>query len=648
MKNKLYLLSGLLLLVCNLKSQAKIIVSSLIGDNMVVQRGVSTRIWGTADPREKIIIHFNGRRYQTRASKNGAWLVMLAPAKAGGPYVLSIKGRGEVLKVSNVLVGDVWVCSGQSNMEFTVSGVINADKELAAANDSNIRQFKVPKANSDMPASTLTGGQWKSSSPVTTGEFTAVGYFFAREMRKAHPDVPVGLINASWGGSRIEAWLSKAGFGWKGLADLQKYHADESTRRVNILKEKNDWKPTATDAGIANGRPLWVAADYDDSRWKEWSAPGWWWGDGLEFFGGVLWMRKSFDLPADVAASRVALFLGHFDDCARVWINGHLIDSANDRTGKMRRYLVPAKYLLSGKNAITLQVTNLDAAGGVYGEKESLKINADFFQLSLAGAWKYRIGDFVYRRESQPLTTPVGLYNAMISPLTNFTIGGVLWYQGEQNAPDVATAYKYRQQLQTLVKDWRGQFNTGDFPFVVVQLPNFNKPAQIPSPSNWAVLRESQFQVLDQPNTAVVNTIDLGDADDIHPRNKQDVGKRVALAVQKLVFKEKGLDLGPVYQSMQVIGDSIKITFNSTGKKLIAKDKYGYVTGFTIAGADKKFVWAKAKIEGNQVLVWSDGVKAPVSVRYGWANNPADAGLYSDKLMPAFTFRTDNWDPNLY
>lgn len=648
MKNKLYLLSGLILLACSPRSQAKIIVSRLISDHMVLQRGVNIRIWGTADPQEKITVDFKGRKYHTRASQDGSWIVMLAPSLAGGPYLLSIKGRTEVLKIKNLLVGDVWVCSGQSNMEFSVSGVINAAKELSVANDSHIRQFKVPKANGPIPATMLTTGEWKSSSAATTGEFTAVGYFFAREMRKVHPDVPVGIINASWGGSCIEAWLSNAGFGWNGLADLQQYHETEYNRRINLLKDKNDWVPTISDAGITDGKPQWVATDYDDSGWKEWNAPGWWWGNGLEFFGGVLWMRKSFELPVDVAASQIALSLGYFDDRARVWINGHLIDSVNNRSDKLRRYLVPAKYLLPGKNSITLQVTNVDANGGVYGDKESMKINADFFQLSLTGAWKYRIGYFDYRPESQPISTPVGLYNAMISPLTNFTIGGVLWYQGEQNASDVQTAYLYRQHLKTLVKDWRGHFNSGDFPFVVVQLPNFNKPAQIPLPSNWAVLRESQFQVLELSNTAVVNTIDLGDADDIHPRNKQDVGKRVALAIQKLVFNKKELDLGPVYQSSQVIGDSIRITFDHKGKKLVAKDKYGYVTGFTIAGADKKFVWAKAKIEGNQVVVWSDDVKAPASVRYGWANNPADAGLYSDNMMPAFTFRTDNWGPNLY
>ncbi|TDQ07151.1 sialate O-acetylesterase [Pedobacter metabolipauper] len=646
MKNKFFLFTGLLLLACSTVSQAKIVVSSLISDHMVLQRGVDVRIWGTADPQEKISIVFKGRNYQTRASRDGAWAVMIAPSEAGGPYLLTIRGKSEVLKINDLVVGDVWLCSGQSNMEFTVSGVFNAANELVAANDNQIRQFKVPKANGPLPVNVLTAGAWKSSSSATTAEFTAVGYFFAREMRRVHPDVPVGIINASWGGSGIEAWLSNAGFGWKGLADLKKYHESEYTRRLNLLKDKNDWTPGPGDAGISNGKPVWIATDFDDSGWKEWNAPGWWWGNGLEFFGGVLWMRKSFELPADVASSHIALSLGYFDDSARVWINGHLIDSANNRSGQVRRYLVPAKYLRTGKNTLTLQVTNLDATGGVYGEKESLKINADFFQLSLAGAWKYKIGNFVYRPESQPLTTPVGLFNAMISPLTNYTIGGVLWYQGEQNASDIRTAYQYRQYLQGLVKDWRGQFNSGDVPFVVVQLPNFNKPAQMPMPSNWAVLRESQSRVLELPNTAVVNTIDLGDADDIHPRNKQDVGKRVALAVQKLVFGKMELDTGPAYLSSQVIGDSIVITFDN--KNLISKDRYGYVTGFTIAGTDKKFVLAKARIAGNQVVVWSEAVKAPASVRYGWANNPADASLYSDHLMPAFTFRTDGWDPCLY
>jgi sialate O-acetylesterase len=648
MNKKLNLLTCIFLITCIVKTNAAITVSRLISDNMVLQRGVKTNIWGTASASESIQLTFKGKRYQARAGKDGAWSVLLDASTAGGPYILSIKGKSGALEIKNLLVGDVWVCSGQSNMQFTVSGATNAAAEIAAANDAGIRQFKVPNLNGDLPASALVGGEWKESTPATTGDFTAVGYFFAREMRKLHPDVPIGLINASWGGTLIEAWISYEGFGWKDINDLKKFHESEYIRRINLLKERNKWTPTDTDAGIVNGAPAWIGTNYDDSKWMEWNAPGWWYGNGLEFLGGTLWLRKSFDLPADIAAGNIALSLGVFDDRAKVWINGNLIDSANDRSGKQRRYIVQAKYLNTGKNTITLQVGNLDAGGGLVGDKDALKITSNFYQQSLSGLWKYRIGKFEYAPQSQPQTTPTGLYNGMIAPLTQYTIGGALWYQGEGNASDIANAYKYRDLLNTLVTNWRDRFHSGVFPFVVVQLPNFQKPAVTPVPSNWAVMRESQSLVLTLPNTALICTIDLGDADNIHPTNKQEVGKRTALAVRKLVFKEKGLDTGPVYQSMKVTGDSIRIIFSSTAKELVTKDKYGYVTGFTIAGADKKFVWAKAKIEGKQVVVWSDQVKAPVSVRYGWANNPADADLYSsNNQLPLVPFRTDNWDANL-
>ncbi len=636
----------ILLMVCSIKMNAAVAVSRLISNNMVLQRGVKSHIWGTASAGESIRLMFKGKQYRVVADGKGAWSVMLDAASAGGPYSLSIKGKTNAIEISNLLIGDVWVCSGQSNMQFTVLDAKNAAAEIAGAADPGIRHFKVPNVNGEIPQSQLNGGEWLESSSATAGGFTAVGYFFAREMRKLHPDVPIGLINSSWGGTRIETWMSYAGFGWKGVEDLKKYHENEYARRVNVLKENNNWLPTETDAGIEKGLPIWVATNYDDASWKELKVPGWWWGNGLELFGGVLWMRKSFDLPADVASGEVALSLGVFDDRAKVWINGNLIDSTNNRSGKIRQYMVPSKYLNVGKNTVTLQAANLDA-GGSLGGKDALKISSKFYQQSLAGNWKYRIGKFDYAPQSQPLITPTGLFNTMISPLTAYTIKGALWYQGESNASDLPGAYHYRSQLTAMVKDWRSQFHSGDFPFIVVQLPNYSSPAVEPGVSNWAILRESQYQVLNLPNTALVNTIDLGEADDIHPLNKQDVGKRLATAVRK--FDERDLETGPVFKSMEQRGDSVLITFAAASGGLMTKNRYGYVTGFAIAGADKKFVWAKARIEGSKVIVWSEKVKSPLSVRYAWANNPAEASLYSIKgSLPAFPFRTDDWDPIMY
>jgi sialate O-acetylesterase len=649
MNNKLCVLTVLFLFTGFFESYATIKVSHLISDNMVLQRGTKTNIWGTGNPSELITLIFKGKQYKTRAGKNGDWSLLLDASAAGGPYTLNIKGKSDAIEIKNLLVGDVWLCSGQSNMQFSVAEAINAASEIAAADDTGIRHFKVPNRNGEVPLMQLSGGEWKACTPAHTGAFTAVGYFFAREMRKLHPDVPIGLINASWGGTQIEAWTSYAGFGWKGLNDLKKFHEQEYTRRIGLLRQQHKVVPADTDAGMAGGIPLWTGTDYDDSKWMEWNAPGWWWGNSLESFSGVIWFRKSFELPAAIAAGAVALSLGVFDDCAKVWINGHLIDAANDRSGKPRQYMVEPRHLNKGKNTITLQMTNTDAGGGLLGNQDMLKVSSGFYQQSLAGVWKYRIGKFEYLPKTQPQTTPAGLYNEMISPLTPYTIGGTLWYQGEQNATGISAAYKYREQLKTLVNDWRTQFKSGVFPFVVVQLPNFQAPPLLPGPSNWAVMRESQSQVLNLPNTAMVCTVDLGDAADVHPINKQDVGKRAALAVRKLVFKEPGLDTGPAYQSIQIIGDTARITFNSIAKALGTRDRYGYVTGFAIAGDDKKFVWAKARIQGKQVLVWSDRVKAPVSVRYAWANNPADASLYStESQLPVLPFRTDSWDVTLY
>ena len=618
-------------------------LSKVFQDHMVLQRDQPITVWGTSKKRKRVSITFNGRTYTTRPDKAGKWAYTLPAMKAGGPHLLRVSSRKEAVMISDILIGDLWVCSGQSNMEWTVNNSNEAKSEISAANDPKIRHFKVPHSWAKTPQDTLAGGDWTIGNPDHVGNFTAVGYFFARELRK-HVDVPIGLINTSWGGSRVEPWMHPEA--------LKSYELDDLDALAKAAEEKNKKKRIELEAKHGSlpdedqGEELgWHKREYDDKGWPTMELPGLWEEAGYEGVDGVIWFRKTIELSAEEATQGIELGLGKIDDSDWTYVNGQQVGSNEGAYAKDRVYKVPAIQLQAGSNLIAIRVEDTGGGGGIYGDGKLLYVKTIKGVKPLTGTWAMKIGAAAFKPGAgfQVNHTPTILYNIMVHPLLKLPIKGALWYQGESNA-NRADAYEYRTLFADMIKDWRKRWNVGDFPFLYVQLANFMQAMPEPVPSSWAMLRESQSAALDLPNTAQAVIIDIGEANDIHPRNKQDVGLRLSLAARKLAYgEEKIVYSGPTYKEMKKDGQSIVLSFDHTGSGLLAKDKYGYLKGFTIAGADQKFVWAKAQIRGDQIVVWSDQVSNPAAVRYGWANNPDDANLYNKEGLPASPFRTDEW-----
>lgn len=636
-----------LLILCTLSvtgiSQIKL--PMLVRDSMVLQRDAKINIWGWASPGENVTIHFNGKKYQTKTSLDGKWLLQIPPTKAGGPYGMEITGKNKIL-LKDILVGDVWFCSGQSNMvhQMNIHDVTYA-KDIAEANNPEIRQFWVPTLTSLQGAQNdLPSGNWKSAVGDDIRPFSAVAYFFAKKIYQQYK-VPIGIINASVGGTPIEAWTSEEGV--KDFAALTStILRNKDTAYLNSLNRRptgNFNRPVPpADAGLT-GPKKWFDPEYRPVNWRNINVPGYWEDQGVKDLNGVVWYRREIDIPASMSGKPARVFLGRIVDADELYINGKRVGNTTYQYPQ-RRYTIPAGVLKPGKNLLVVRVTNTNGKGGFVPDKPYC-IFADTDTIDLKGTWQYRVG-LVNRPFSgggvggggiNAQNQPSALYNAMVAPATNYTIKGFCWYQGESNA---GRPQEYQQLMLALINDWRHKWNQGTLPFLYVQLPGFMDYNYLPSESGWAVLREAQLKALSAPNTAMAVAIDLGEWNDIHPDNKKDVGERLALAALKLAYNENLVYSGPLYQSALINGNRITISFEHTGSGLITND--GEAPGdFAIAGADKKFVWAKAKIEGNKVVVWSDEIQQPMYVRYAWADNPVQPNLYNKEGLPASPFRTD-------
>jgi sialate O-acetylesterase len=615
----------------------------LISDGMVMQRDANVKIWGWADANEKVSINFNGKMYEAAAGADGKWAVMLSDLKAGGPYSMDINASNHIA-LTNILVGDVWVCSGQSNMELPMNRVKSRYPDVIAnADNPNIRQFIVPHVyDFKGPKENLKSGSWVSANPKSVLEFTAVGYFFAKELYEKY-HVPIGLINASLGGSPAQAWLSEDAL--KAFPEyLQTANKFKDSNYISQITEKEKAVSDAwygriqqLDKGLEKGQAQWFDVNYDASQWPTMNVPGYWADGSLGNVNGVVWFRKEIDVPASMTDKPAKLWLGRIVDGDFTYVNGKQVGSVSYQYPP-RIYDVPSGLLKEGKNIIVVRVINNSGRGGFVSDKP-YQLSAGGQTIDLKGQWQYKLGATM---EPLPGKTfiewqPEGLYNGMAAPLLNYRIKGVIWYQGESNT---AKPREYQKLLPALIADWRAKWNQGDLPFLYVQLPNFMEVKANPSESGWAELRDAQLKTLAVPNTGMAVTIDLGEWNDIHPLNKQDVGKRLALAAQRVAYgDEKVVYSGPIYQSMKIEGNKIILTFTNTGGGLTAKGG-GELKYFAIAGADKKFVWAKAKIEYNKVVVWNDQLANPVAIRYAWADNPEGANLYNEEGLPASPFET--------
>jgi len=631
------------LLLWSIAGMSQVVLPPFFNCNMVLQQGIEIPVWGWASPGEKVTVTFEKNTVSTRTSKNGKWRVNLPKMDYGGPYKMTIKGKN-FRTIENIMIGEVWVCSGQSNMEFKVSSTKNSAAEIAAANYPNIRFFTVKKRVSKELQENLDEGEWWVCTPESVPDFSAVGYFFGRNLYN-HLNVAIGLIHTSWGGTVAETWTSAQTIEndpdlkdiLKKLAnlDLTKYKEQKMEAIKSLLKEI-----PLKDEGLVNGVAVYADPNLKDNEWTEISPAKTWEESGYASIDGIAWYRKTIELTEEQAKAAKEISLGAIDDNDISWINGIKIGSTNQYDA-IRKYNIPANTLKAGKNVIAIRVEDTGGGGGLYGGTDDKYLQIGNKRISLSDNWKFKVTEAsIESMEIGPNDYPTLLYNGMLNPIIPYGIRGAIWYQGESNA---SRAQQYKRIFPNMIKDWRTKWNQGNFPFLFVQLANFQDPVTEPAESDWAELREAQTQTLQLENTGMANIIDAGDAKNIHPTNKQVVGYRLSLAARKVAYGETLVYTGPTYKEMKIDKNKIFITFDQVGKGLKVNDKYGYIKGFTVATKDGDFKWAKATIVNeNTVMLTSDAVENPAAVRYGWANNPDDLNLYNVEGLPANPFRTDS------
>ncbi|MEM6260123.1 MAG: sialate O-acetylesterase [Planctomycetota bacterium] len=667
---------------------AEVTLPSVFGDHMVLQRDKEVRIWGKAEPGEEVVVVMTPagadlsqiRRADATASQQGDWQVTLPPTPSGQPWIMTIAGSKttNVVDFEDIVFGEVWVASGQSNMSWTVAQSANAKEEIANSANDQIRMWTARRTVKTEPAFDVNGG-WAVASPKTTGSFSAVAYYYARELQE-ELGVPVGILHASWGGTPVEAWTSRQKLDSIDWAKpiLQRY--DAAVKAYPQAKKQYDrefkrWEETRNGPPNTGEKAGYAKPGFDDSQWKTMKLPQTWEKAGLTTLDGVVWFRKTIELPEGWATDKLRVNLGPVDDGETTYVNGVRVGHTNaSNRGAWqvnRSYAVPAEAVKDRKLVIAVRAVDLSGAGGIWGKPEQLYLVRDQNKdepLSLADDWKYLVAHEL-NANTRPTRrpdalfgpdhphAPAGLYHGMIAPIVPYTIQGAIWYQGESNA---SRAEQYGRLFPGMINDWRELWGQGEFPFLFVQLANYRQPTDKVVDTDWAHLRDAQLNTLRQvKNTGMAVTIDIGEANNIHPKNKQDVGKRLALwALADTYGQVGGLDdeikSGPIYSS-RMGGFGAKdgkavFWLHNFGGELKARDGKA-LQGFTIAGKNGRFVKASAEImvqttdneQLSELVVWSDQVKDPVAVRYAWEDNPDEANLVNEEGLPASPFRTDDF-----
>lgn len=630
-------------LALSLSVRSQIRLPKLISDHMVLQRDQPLKIWGWASPKEKVELSFNKKTFKTTTNPNGQWEIQLPAQSAGAGFDMVLKGKNQII-LKNIAFGDVWLCSGQSNMVLPMERVKEKYVEdIANANYPDIRNFFVQTLTDlNGPKDDFPAGKWLQANPKDVLSFGALTFYFARDLYEKYK-VPIGIINSSVGGTPIEAWISESGY--KDFGDIEKIISqNKDTSFVNAASIRPMAmlnRPKVQDTGLVEH---WESADYQPKGWRNFNIPGYWEDQGLKDLNGVVWFRREFEVPQSWLGKPVKLYMGRIVDADEMYVNGKKIGNITYQYPP-RRYEIPAEVLKKGKNTFVIRVTNTAGKGGFVPDKPYF-MTANNEQIDLKGTWQYKVGE-VYQptgwsgvggglvKQNQP----TALYNAMIAPILPLKLKGFVWYQGETNA---GRPEPYDALLPALINDWRALWQSPTHPFLVVQLANFQDINYTPTESSWARLREAQNKALTLPNTAVTVTIDLGEWNDIHPLNKKDIGKRLALAASNLAYGQKDIEYsGPVLKSQTIENEKITLTFDHVSGGIVAKDAEP-LRWFSIADYDKKFVWANAKIVGkDKIELWAEAVKHPKYVRYAWQDNPEGVNFYNSAGLPASPFRTD-------
>jgi sialate O-acetylesterase len=653
MSRPLLVLAATVLLFQSRLARADVTLPALVSDGMVLQARAPVRVWGWAADGEQVTVTLRGQSAMARA-QGGQWSVTLKPIEPGGPFDMTIAGHDSVV-IRNVLVGEVWVCSGQSNMEFPLERSAAAQPDIDAPADPLLRMFTVGRQLAEVPRADVASGAWESATPAARGHFSAVGYYFGRALRAAR-GVPIGLIHTSWGGTPAEAWTRRSTLqawgmpsdAFNALAPPSAAAREAHARRVEEWKAAGSPRGDFDDPGVMDSARSWAALGTDTANWRSMALPLAWERLGPEMdVDGAIWFRREVKIPAKWAGRDLDIHLGAIDDVDATYFNGVPVGGTGSEVPNHwqvpRRYPVPASAVRAGRAIVAVRVWDHGGEGGFMGLPAEMWLApagaAAAERLSLAREWRFKAER---TRPSMPLppglnqNLPSVLYNGMIAPLLPYTIRGATWYQGESNA---GRASRYQSLLTAMIGNWRADWRVGNFPFLIVQLAPYRAIDAEPRESDWALLREAQDRVAREVgNTGVVVITDVGDEKDIHPTQKKPVGERLALVARKLAYRENIVASGPTLRSAAISGGKVVVSFDNVGKGLEVRGDH--LTGFAIAASDEKFVNADASLVGDRVVVSASKVVSPAYVRFGWANYPV-VNLWNKNGLPAMPFRTD-------
>ncbi|WP_259069765.1 sialate O-acetylesterase [Mucilaginibacter sp. X4EP1] len=631
-----------------LHASAQLSTAKLFGNHMVLQRNQPVAVWGWNAKGARVTVDFNGQKISTKTDEEGNWKVILRPMEAGGPYEMTISSGTQQLVYNEIMMGEVWICSGQSNMEFQLKNAYGFKEEQKNAAHTTIRQFQVHDKISQQPEKDLSGGEWVKADTNTVGDFTAVGYFFAKKLAQ-NLHVTIGLISSNWGGTVAEDWISKDAMLASpelgpAAAALPANWDDLKIRLDKQLKQyayRNQPVVNYTIDELA-AQPVSFFAN-----WQNGPAPGAWeWMGKLYSYRGEGFMQRLIKLDSGYAQSKSVLRLGTTDADIALYINGKLIKKGALASGY--QFDLPAETWKGGYNSLLIELMSQQKnpawfGMGINGVGNDINIQFADTTINMAdNNWK-TMPDLSkpYHFNFLPNNTASMLYNAMVNPLIPYSIAGVIWYQGESNAD---RAFQYRTTFPLLITNWRDKWKR-DFPFIFVQLTSFGGMQNSNIGSQWAELREAQGFALQLPNTGIAVTTDVGDPFNLHPKNKDEVGFRLANNALTMTYHLTGFTESPLFKSADFNDNYALISFTGIESGLMAKDKYGYVKGFELAGADHKFYYAQAIIiADNKVKVWCNQVTQPVAVRYGWTDAPIDANLFTLDGIPVGPFRSDSWN----